>query len=313
MSIFGDIMGYINSGRAAKAVSDADIAAEHGVLGATASGQAGVSAANTFAQDEMNHAGTMAVDSVNNATAGANNTLQGVRDQIGAATDPYRAAGAAGAARLMDYAASNPQFKFNLDDYFNSPAYQFQLEQGKNAIQNTMSASGLASSGAALKELTQFGQGLAANYYNDAFNRAKSAFDTNHQATMQILGTELGAGEFGTGQYNAANTALGGEQAQNTANAGYYAGNTAMTVGELLSKLGVNTSEFNANLGLSGAKMAGDYAVDAGLAHAGGILSRGQAMTGLVNDAIGLASPMAGSIPLGGGNATTLAGIFGAH
>jgi len=60
----------------------------------------------------------------------------------------------------------DPEFKFEED-----PGYQFRKEQGNRELDKRLSAMGLASSGAALKEGSRFNQGLADQSYNDAFNR----------------------------------------------------------------------------------------------------------------------------------------------
>lgn len=62
-----------------------------------------------------------------------------------------------------------------MSGYQASDAYKFQLGEGQNAINNAMAARGLGNSGAALKELTKYSQGLASQdaqqYYNNQFNR----------------------------------------------------------------------------------------------------------------------------------------------
>lgn len=60
---------------------------------------------------------------------------------------------------------------FTPGDLTQDPGYQFNLEQGNNALNNRLAASGMLGSGAALKEAQQFGQGLADTTYNNAFNR----------------------------------------------------------------------------------------------------------------------------------------------
>jgi hypothetical protein len=46
----------------------------------------------------------------------------------------------------------------------NQPGYQFQLQQGEQAAQRNLAARGLLNSGAGLKALTQYGQGMASSY-----------------------------------------------------------------------------------------------------------------------------------------------------
>ena len=51
------------------------------------------------------------------------------------------------------------------------PGYQFQLQQGNQALERSLAARGLGQSGAALKAAQEYGQGLANQTYNDYFNR----------------------------------------------------------------------------------------------------------------------------------------------
>lgn len=51
------------------------------------------------------------------------------------------------------------------------PGYQFQLQQGNQALERSLAAQGLGQSGAALKAAQEYGQGLASQTYNDFFNR----------------------------------------------------------------------------------------------------------------------------------------------
>lgn len=70
-------------------------------------------------------------------------------------------------------------FSFNPNNLSQMPGYQFQLQQGDQAIQNTDSANVGAHSGAALKDLATFNQGLAGTYENQYFNQALSNYQTN--------------------------------------------------------------------------------------------------------------------------------------
>lgn len=63
-------------------------------------------------------------------------------------------------------------FQFNPQDLQNDPGYQFNLAQGNQALDRQQLAKGGFFSGQALKEAQNFGQGLADNTYNTAFNRA---------------------------------------------------------------------------------------------------------------------------------------------
>lgn len=284
MSIIGDIEGYISGGRAGKSISDANVAAEHGVLNATQQGQAGVTGALGTANQILPAAGQQATQQVGEATTGANSTLQQLMAQINGTYSPYVQSGVQGSTGLQNYAASNPQFNFDPSKYINSDAYNFQLGQGQHAIENTASSRGLGQSGAALKELTQYGQGLASTYYNNAFNQAQSQFETNQNTTLQNLQALIQSGQFGASGTSNATQNLGGQQAANTLASGYYGGNTNLSIAQLLSQLGLQGAEYSGDLGLKGSTTAGNFAVGAGQANAGGILSQGNAIAGFGSD-----------------------------
>jgi len=82
------------------------------------------------------------------------------------------------------------------------PGYQFQLQQGENALQNSAAAKGgLLSTGTA-KALDQYSQGLASTDYGNLFNQALSGYQTNfntfntqqNEAYQRLAGvSQLGA------------------------------------------------------------------------------------------------------------------------
>lgn len=275
---------------AAAGVNNAVTSGTAGVNTAVGAGQAGVNQSLTDAQGRLTQAGTDATGTVNTATTGANNTLADTLKGIQGGTNAYTDAGSKAVTQLSNYASNAPKFSFNYDDYKNDPAYAFQLKQGQDAIQNSASARGTGVSGNALKDLTQFGQGLASTYYGDAFNRAKTQFDTNQNATLQNLTPLISAGLTGTGINSNAQLATGGQQAANTLGAGRYAGDTGLNIANTLSQMGLQGSEFNsqtgtqgaqfnANLGLTGANDAGKFLTGAGNAQAAGTLGVGNAIT----------------------------------
>lgn len=81
---------------------------------------------------------------------------------------------------LLDQQRANQQllapytsgFSFTPGDLTQDPGYQFNLQQGQQALDRRQLAGGNYFSGQAGKELQQFGQGLADNTYESAFNRA---------------------------------------------------------------------------------------------------------------------------------------------
>lgn len=61
--------------------------------------------------------------------------------------------------------------RLNPTDVQNDPGYQFTQAQGEQALNRSLGARGSLFSGAALKEAADYNQGLAARFYQDAYNR----------------------------------------------------------------------------------------------------------------------------------------------
>lgn len=82
----------------------------------------------------------------------------------------------------------------------NMPGYQFQLQQGLQAAQSNMAASGLGRSGAATKAATQYASGLAATNWQSNFNQWLQQQQLTMAGQQQLynmlaapIGTGLGA------------------------------------------------------------------------------------------------------------------------
>ncbi len=94
--------------------------------------------------------------------------------------------------------------RFTGADLAKDPGYQFELDRGREAIDAAARATGISASGATLKELLGFSQGLASTKFNEAFNR--------HQASNSSIYNML-AGLSGTGQVTAGQVAGLGQNA----------------------------------------------------------------------------------------------------
>jgi len=93
-------------------------------------------------------------------------------------------------------ATANPQFgsllkQFTGKDLENSPGYQFQLQQGNQALTNKRAATGSLLSGAAVKEAERYNQDYASTAFNTAFNQDMS----QKQFTLGSLSGVAGAGQ----------------------------------------------------------------------------------------------------------------------
>lgn len=306
-SLIGDALGFINNGRAAKAISDANIAAEHGVLDATTSATSGITGAVNSANTNVNQAGDTAISGVNAATGTANAGIGAGHDQANTTLSnifggqlsnlsPYLQGGQQGVSSLADYAASKPTFHApTAEEVQNTPGFQFQLQNGSNAITNQAAASGLSQGGNTLKALTQYGQGLAGTYYQNAFQNAQQGFQTNQNTTLANLTALTNTGLSASGQANNAAMNAGNQiannqvnsgnlQAGNTLGAARYAGDTGTSLAQFLGTLGLQGAENAGALSLKGSQIAGDYAVGAGTAHSAGILGQTDALAGGASD-----------------------------
>lgn len=96
---------------------------------------------------------------------------------------PWREAG--GAAINAGAAMLKPGY-----DYTASPGYQFRLNEGNRAIENSGAAKGMLMSGGTLKDIDRFSQGLAASDFGDSFNRQMAIAGGGQQAATS--GAQMG-------------------------------------------------------------------------------------------------------------------------
>jgi hypothetical protein len=90
-------------------------------------------------------------------------------------------------------------FEFNPGDLTQDPGYQFNLAQGNQALDRQQLAKGGYFSGEALKEAQNFGQGLADNTYNTAFNRALQTNTAGLQGAGAMAGINDNIGNIKAG------------------------------------------------------------------------------------------------------------------
>lgn len=101
----------------------------------------------------------------------ANHQISGMKTAQ-SVINPYMASGEQANTMLQNKLASGQLgASFTPGDLTKDPGYQFNLEQGEQALARRQAAGGNYFSGAALKDAQRFGQGLASTTYNDAFNR----------------------------------------------------------------------------------------------------------------------------------------------
>lgn len=243
---------------AAGATTAATNAGVAGINNAVASGQAGVNAAT------------------GNANQVAGNLLGG---ELGA-VNPYIQEGVNGTNNLATLTANGGFQAPTAAQAEATPGYQFQLKQGLQGVEQQLGASGGAATGGALKALTQYGQGVASTNYQNVFNNALNAYNTN-------VGTNLamsGQGLQGTGMGIQAAENYGNTYNQNTMGSAYFNSNTGLQGGIAGGQLGVQGNIAAGNQNLEGAIQGGNLymqgAEGAGAARIGATNSLNSAIAG---------------------------------
>lgn len=79
----------------------------------------------------------------------------------------------------------------DFSDFYSSPDYQFAYDEGMRATNQSLARQGLSGSGAAMKKLTRFGQGLASQQLGNYKNSLAALAGVGQSATGQL--SQLGA------------------------------------------------------------------------------------------------------------------------
>lgn len=160
------------------------------VLGAVITGGAGLASAAISGSASKSAAQTQA----NAETQAANIQRQMYGETVGRAA-PFVMAGTDAASRLdnMSPFSYDPfTFKPTQEQIEQTPGYQFNLSQGLKSTQNSASAKGLGTSGAALKGAATYATGLADSTYQNQFKNALDSYQTNYNAAQGAYTTNLG-------------------------------------------------------------------------------------------------------------------------
>jgi hypothetical protein len=181
-----------------------------------------------------------AADTQANAANRAADLQKQQYDQTRADQEPWRQAGVNALGKL-----SSGDVMGYMD-----PSYQFRLNEGLKAIRNRAGSQGQIFSGNTLKGLEGYGQSMASQEYNNAFNRlgTLAGFGTNANATNATAGQNYATG--------AGNMITGGAAAQAAGNIGVanaFGGGASQYLkynqgNDLLAVLRGNSSPSNADL-----------------------------------------------------------------
>jgi hypothetical protein len=122
--------------------------------------------------------------------------------------EPFRQAGIGALNKLIpmsDYT------KFGMDQFTQDPGYGFRLSEGMKALERTAAQRGGLMSGATLKGVQRYGQDLASQEYQNAFNR----YQTERAAQLNPLQSLAGVGQTAAGTLTNAYGAYGAQMGQN--------------------------------------------------------------------------------------------------
>ena len=110
---------------------------------------------------------------------------------------PFREAGVRALGKLESASDYTP---FGMDQFQADPGYGFRFNQGQKALERSAAARGGLISGNTGGALQQFGQGLASQEYQNAFNR----YQTERSARLNPLQSLAGVGQTSVNQLGAA-------------------------------------------------------------------------------------------------------------
>lgn len=183
-------------------------------ISSSASGHASDAAANAAAQ---NNALQSQIYNSNKDLAqpyitGGNNAETALQGFLGLGGDP---------------AATQKAF----DNYLNSTGYQFNLNQGLDAAEQSAAAKGLLNSGATFKALDQFGTGLADRYGQQYVGNLQNLTDTGQRAAGSLTGAGQSYANAVSGNNNNAATVSGNAAIAGAANTNNLIGNAINAFG----------------------------------------------------------------------------------
>jgi hypothetical protein len=158
------------------------------------------------------------------------------------------------------------QFSYDPSQVAQDPGYQFTLQQGMKALEQSAAARGQALSGGQLKAVSQFGQGNAATYENQFYNQALNTFDTNRDTLQQRVGNLFG-------------------QTTQGMTGGQYAGNVGIQQADFASTAEQNAAKERAALQMQGVGIDANARTNGTNATAASILGANGSMTGGITTA----------------------------
>ena len=113
---------------------------------------------------------------------------------------------------------------FGMNQFQADPGYGFRMSEGMKALERSAAARGGLLSGATLKGVQRYGQDLASQEYQNAFNR----YQTERAARLNPLQSLAGVGQTTANTLGAAGTSYGQNVGNALLNQAYTAGNAGL-------------------------------------------------------------------------------------
>jgi hypothetical protein len=278
---------------AAAATHAADVQAQiarENATNLTAAGQQGAGiygAAAPQAAGIYGNASTLAQQLQAQAQQQAYGTQLGIYGNTASALSPFMNIGQGAMSQLgrilgIGSGTNGPDNSALFSALSNSPGYQFSLQQGLNAVNQSGAARGLLNSGATIKNATQYGQGLAQStlgtYLQNLFSLGQSG--QNAAGTLGQIGSNTGS-QLGVtllnGANGQANSLLAGAQGQ---------AGSILTGAQGQSDSLLRGAGGAANALYSGTAGQADSLLQGGNAAGSGILGSSMALTGGLNQGL---------------------------
>ena len=141
--------------------------------------------------------------------------------------EPWRQAGINALTKMQGQTNAMPAAFSGQVDLTQDPGYAFRMSEGMKALERSAAARGGLLSGGQLKGIERFGQDLASQEYQNAYNRALTKYnaDVNRETTgYNRLAALAGVGQTATGQLAGAASTTGSNLGNLYYNAGQSAG-----------------------------------------------------------------------------------------
>jgi len=152
--------------------------------------------------------------------------------------EPFRQVGV---NALPDLVAASQYDPFTIDKFQADPGYGFRLKEGLRALENSAAARGGLLSGNAMRGITRYGQGLASEEFDKAFNRYQAGFASRLNPLQALAGvgqTSANTLSNAAGQYG--QSLAQGEIARGNIKASSYANMANALTGGLSNYLNYN-------------------------------------------------------------------------